>query len=247
MDGRCERMLALAEEYRLLQRLGTWEELRCATPLGFRPPFHPRAEVGTPCEPWLQRGAVHVLSRLLERSMHGLEWSAGSSTRWYLLRLGSLHSVEHEPTWANMVERQIRNELPDSLTRSWTFDRIPYDNISKWHDYVSVRLQRQKFSFISVDGRSRSKCLERVLTESLLEPGGLLLLDNSMRKQYSRVKARVDALGWPSVEFDSTRGRDRKGHRPVPDVATKIWCRSLHTSTKQVLTVVRRATNSSAI
>ncbi len=84
---RCDAMLRAAEEYGRLQRLGVWEQWRCARPLGARPEFHPPSEVGSPCEPWVARGAVHVLSRVLDSSMHGLEWSSGSSTRFYLQRL----------------------------------------------------------------------------------------------------------------------------------------------------------------
>jgi hypothetical protein len=44
---------------------------------------------------------------VLGGGMHGLEWSAGSSTRFDLLHLAGLHSVEHDPAWAAIVERQI--------------------------------------------------------------------------------------------------------------------------------------------
>ena len=190
-------------------------------------------------------------------------WSGprDSSTRWYLLRLGSLYSIEHDQQWADLVEQQIRDELPSALLRDWTFNRIPSEKATSsgrlgrrqnYSKYVKVQLRRRSFTFVSVDGRARSQCLHRVLDDSLVAPGGLLLLDNYRRPRYAHAVARADALGWPSVEFDSTRaiGLGRGGmrtHKPVPDVATKIWCRptraleEMGTRETNLVTVVRRS------
>lgn len=115
--GRCESMLKLARQYDREQRMGVWEETHCAQPIGSRPAWHNASEVGTTCEPWVHRGAVFVLSRLLDLSTHGLEWSVGSSTRFYLSRLASLHSIEHDALWARNVSETIRSGLPNRLTR----------------------------------------------------------------------------------------------------------------------------------
>ena len=156
----CAQMLAAARLYDRLQSLGYWEQLHCPRPLGYRPAFHPVQEVGSACEAWVHRGAQFVLGRVLGHDMHGLEWSAGSSTLFYLLHLASLHSVEHDPAWAAIVERQIRSELPRAATAAWRFDHVAANasfrgERSAFDAYVNVPLQRAKYDFVSVDGRAR--------------------------------------------------------------------------------------------
>ena len=226
-------MLA-ARLYDRLQSLGYWEQLHCPQPLGFRPSFHPVQEVGSACEAWVQRGAQFVLSRVLSGNMHGLEWSAGSSTRFYLLWLASLHSVEHDAGWAAIVERQIRTELPHAATAAWRFDRVAANASFRgerkaFQAYVNVPLQRAKYDFVSVDGRARGRCLDRVRVDRLVRRGGIVMLDNSKREKYAAARRAFDRMGWARVEFDSTaRTTHANGsvrHRPVPHVATTLWCR----------------------
>ena len=177
-ENTCAAMLAAARLYDRLQSLGYWEQLHCPQPLGFRPSFHPVQEVGSACEAWVQRGAQFVLSRVLSGNMHGLEWSAGSSTRFYLLWLASLHSVEHDAGWAAIVERQIRTELPHAATAAWRFDRVAANASFRgerkaFQAYVNVPLQRAKYDFVSVDGRARGRCLDRVRVDRLVGRGGM--------------------------------------------------------------------------
>jgi hypothetical protein len=101
--ARCSAIHWHAEQYERLRRLHSWEELQCSRPIGYRPRAHTAEHVGSPCEAWIHRGVQHVLSRVLEPSMHALEWSTGSSSRYYLHWVGSLHSVEHEKVWAQQV------------------------------------------------------------------------------------------------------------------------------------------------
>ena len=227
-------MLAAARLYDRLQSLGYWEQLHCPQPLGFRPSFHPVQEVGSACEAWVQRGAQFVLSRVLSGNMHGLEWSAGSSTRFYLLWLASLHSVEHDAGWAAIVERQIRTELPHAATAAWRFDRVAANASFRgerkaFQAYVNVPLQRAKYDFVSVDGRARGRCLDRVRVDRLVRRGGIVMLDNSKREKYAVARRAFDRMGWARVEFDSTaRTKHANGsvrHRPVPHMATTLWCR----------------------
>ena len=188
-------MLAAARLYDRLQSLGYWEQLHCPQPLGFRPSFHPVQEVGSACEAWVQRGAQFVLSRVLSGNMHGLEWSAGSSTRFYLLWLASLHSVEHDAGWAAIVERQIRTELPHAATAAWRFDRVAANASFRgerkaFQAYVNVPLQRAKYDFVSVDGRARGRCLDRVRVD--------------------RLRRAVPSIEWAGPAWSSTRPRGRR-------------------------------------
>ena len=60
----------------------------------FDVPRKPPHLQGTKCEPWIDRGVITVLDHILQPYMRGLEYGAGSSSRWLLARLGSLVSIE---------------------------------------------------------------------------------------------------------------------------------------------------------
>ena len=218
--------------YERLQKTNVWEELHCAHALGFRPRAHTPEHVGTPCEAWIHRGIQFVLSRLLSPSDHALEWSTGSSSRYYLLWVASLHSVEHDAAWAAEAGRRIRADLPAGAASRWRLDAIgnsstyrmgrSYDEPrSAFAKYVDVKLRRASYDFVSVDGRARSACLRRVWRERLVRPGGLLMLDNSVRPQYQKARKLFDTSpNWTLIEFSSA-GRG-KG---LDEVASALWCR----------------------
>src|SRR5919108_1783395 len=62
-----------------------------------------------PDHPWLDPAAIRYLEGALDRSMIGLEWGSGRSTRWFASRLKHLTSVEHDSSWHERVR--------DALTR----------------------------------------------------------------------------------------------------------------------------------
>ena len=229
--ARCSAIHWHAEQYERLRRLHSWEELQCSRPIGYRPRAHTAEHVGSPCEAWIHRGVQHVLSRVLEPSMHALEWSTGSSSRYYLHWVGSLHSVEHEKVWAQQVAAALAASLPADVLSRWKLDTVanstPYrsgmgldETFDAFAAYVGVRLDRESFDFVSVDGRARSACLRRVWNNNLVAPGGMLMLDNSMRPQYASARQPFDkSPNWTSIEFRSL------GIASLSEVGTTLWCR----------------------
>ena len=227
-QSRCAAMQMHAKAYERIRRAHSWEQLHCPTPIGSRMSTHVPEQVGTPCEAWIHRGIMHVLSRQLEPTMDALEWSTGSSTRYYLLWVRSLHSIEHDVAWAQQTEQRIRADLPADMTTRWHLDKVrnstPYilgrgldEPYSAFAAYVDAHLLHSSYDFVSVDGRARSACLRRVWHEQLVAPGGLLLLDNSMRPQYKAARQLFDdSPNWVSVEFNS---------EDIDQVASTLWCR----------------------
>jgi hypothetical protein len=163
--------------------------------------------------------------------MHALEWSTGSSSRYYLHWVGSLHSVEHEKVWAQQVATALAASLPADVLSRWKLDTVanstPYrsgmgldETFDAFAAYVGVRLDRESFDFVSVDGRARSACLRRVWNNNLVAPGGMLMLDNSMRPQYASARQPFDkSPNWTSIEFRSL------GIASLSEVGTTLWCR----------------------
>lgn len=234
LHPRCVALHRYARAYEEMISLGVWEEAHCPKPLGRRRANELPSEIGSACEPWIHRGIVFVLSKLLDEQSHALEWSTGSSSMWYLMRVASLQSIEHDRAWARRVSEFIKRNLSPQMVGRWQLDTItnstPFgadahqrpgvddEPLSAFREYVTAPLRRASYSFVSVDGRARSECLARVLREGLVEPGGLLLLDNSLRRAYRAARAPLDA-SWSRVEFNATR-------TVHPDAATALWCKN---------------------
>jgi hypothetical protein len=67
---------------------------------------------GTLCEPWIDRGVIFILDRLLHPSMRALEWGAGASSRWLLQRVGGLVSVEHDGAFFGALKEAAQGWPP---------------------------------------------------------------------------------------------------------------------------------------
>lgn len=60
--------------------------------------------------PWLTPVANSILNTYLKPTDYGFELGSGRSTLWLARRLGSLTSIEHNPKWADLVEKSIKAE-----------------------------------------------------------------------------------------------------------------------------------------
>mmetsp|Transcript_3178 Transcript_3178/g.6442 ORF Transcript_3178/g.6442 Transcript_3178/m.6442 type:complete len:301 (-) Transcript_3178:77-979(-) len=221
------------ERYRKLLQ---FEETICHNDLkvGSRPDFHPRGVVGTVCEPWLNRDIVSVLKRLLRPHMRVLEWSSGSSTITFLANVHSVLSVEHCKAWMAQVNATVNDKfmskLPIDMRPGWTAvvrecegcdgrcDIKHGDNLTEYVNYPVTHHtpQGKPFDFVSVDGRWRVRCFERVLdslktSDPLVNPcGGLIMLDNAERPWYSTLNTKIPPH-WKVLNYTNSFG------------ATTIW------------------------
>lgn len=184
-------------------RAKTISTLKCpnAQQVGGRPSSHTEEHVGNLCEPWMVRGAVMVLDHYLDPTMRGLEWSAGSSSLWALRRLQHLYSVEHVLPWASHLQKLALNQY-SQLSNKWTLVGVPCKDVTAgacarskqysggpgtdYTEYVLAPAKRFRpsfpFDYVLVDGRARSKCIDQVLREEMLNQNyGVLVLDNSDR------------------------------------------------------------------
>lgn len=222
-----ERLATAVSEVTELIRAGAYEMLVCPSRqyLGSRPNKHTQQRIGTLCEPWIQRGIVMVLNRVLRPSMLGVEWSAGSSSLWLLRKLALLHSVEHCGGWLDAISKVIEHETP-WLREKWHphpiakvctqarcgDDACGQEEGSEWDytDYITYGTRNilpehsKGFDFVSVDGRARDRVLQEAVSTNILKPYGILMLDNSERN-YNQ--AQTVPKHWPTVTFQNSIGK----------------------------------------
>ena len=215
----CEDFLNMPSE-KWMQLRSAYSGVRCDIHLGKRPPTHTLNLMGSTCEPWITRCAIGALDRILKPEMHGLEWSCGSGTLWYIQRLASLTSIEHDEQFFRECRERV-TQFGQSIEQRWTGKNVPfiekYENntatdeknslgiLEGYEKYVqqALHLDRKKFDFIVIDGRSRSACLRLIIRERLLKAlGGILVLDNAERDTYQDAIREVPSH-WPRYDFST--------------------------------------------
>lgn len=138
-------------------------------------------------KPWFKPDVVKYLSGLLQSDWTILETGCGGSTIWYAKRVAKVISFEHDPAWALKVQEYILSREIKNVTLHLDVN-YPKEGIKGF--------KKNKFDFISIDGRGRRKSIESSIP--YLKSGGYLLLDDSQRERYQNIFL-LDS--WSNVKF----------------------------------------------
>jgi hypothetical protein len=144
--------------------------------------------------PWWTYRAIDVVDAWLSAHPHPVrvfEYGAGASTLWLAQRADEVHSVEHDRAFADYfgpalaahhnvelhVVEAVRSANP--IITSAKEGQAGLD----FADYVAtIDKVGGTFALIVIDGRAREACITAALPR--LEPGGIIVLDNSRRHRY---------------------------------------------------------------
>jgi hypothetical protein len=141
--------------------------------------------------------AIFFLNNILKGNEIVFETGCGGSTIFYLERVQSLLSIEHESSWSEKLKRDKRIS---KYSKKWECDhrdlhRDKYNNTDDSPYLQRIReLPDNSFNMGSIDGRLRSQSL--IISANKIMSGGHLLLDNSDRISYSEGMQYLDELGW---------------------------------------------------
>lgn len=164
--------------------------------------------------PWLPFRLVDELGEILGPGSRVLEYGGGGSTLWFLDRGADVVTVEHHAGWAADLRKCVGSE-PGAGERWALLER---GNGDDWGAYVGAATEypRDHFDLVLVDGRHRVRCA--VAAAPHVRPGGLLLLDDVDRPEYSAAFrevpwARRDVVGFapakPSLGYTAVLTRPR--------------------------------------
>lgn len=189
----CEDFLGMPSTLWLKNSQHTdYDRLPCDVHIGLRPESHV-PYMGTTCQPWMTKCSIQALSRVMRPTMHGLEWSCGSGTLWYVQRLKTLTSIEHNSKYLQMCREGV-SRLGTNVARKWSgyhvfVNESVSDRQAQFQEYVNKPLEldgSKQYDLVVVDGRERVACIHLVLKHGLLRPeDGVLVLDNSERHHYA--------------------------------------------------------------
>ena len=149
--------------------------------------------------PWWTYGAIDAVEEWLagrDGDVRVFEWGSGASTIWLARRVASVRSVEHHGGFGTMIQEQL-TAWPTA--RLDIVEPVPSDSpmISSakeghgrldFTDYVRhIDTIDGPFGLIVIDGRAREACLTAALDR--LEPDGIIVFDNTLRRRYRRAIA----------------------------------------------------------
>lgn len=133
--------------------------------------------------PWLTESAIDFLTNFLEKKPDAkiLEFGAGASTIWFTQKSICLVSIEHDPTYYELVSQAIKEINGGNSTTLQLVPRPYYTICDAYPDNF--------FDLVLIDGRDRSRCL--LQAKRLVKPGGIIMLDNAERSWYQRAMSTL--------------------------------------------------------
>lgn len=171
-------------------------------------------------QPWMTYGAIDFLRRQARPELSVFEWGCGGSTLFLSGRVKRLSTVEHEPAWAEDVQkamsgqhgtawdlRVIEAEVASLKVSADPADPAAYRSaVGPWQCSSFKRYATSidvhgdgLFDWVLVDGRSRPACVMHGIPK--VRAGGLLLLDDAARPRYDWVHQEMGRLGWERFSF----------------------------------------------
>lgn len=183
-----------------------------------------------PDTPWTSPASIAIFEATLTKDMTAFEFGSGASTLFFARRVGRLISLEHDASWYNRVQQnlkaagvvnteyRLREPKPEveDHEEDLVMNGIPMKHTfaGPFRDYSSAigEFPDEHFDFVLVDGRARVDCIIRSIPK--LKKGGILVLDNSERERY-RMAFEV-LTKWPMI-FTTTGVTD-----------TSIWLKPVN-------------------
>lgn len=126
--------------------------------------------------PWFTYPALHFLRERVKSEWRILEFGAGMGTLWWSRQVREAVAIEHDVDWADRVADKCNARL--IRVRAGSAD-----------DYLRPALGSGVYSVVIVDGIFRAECL--AIAPSLLDNGGVIVLDDAQREEY---RSAVEAL-----------------------------------------------------
>lgn len=179
--------------------------------------------------PWWTYAAIEEVDTwLAERREPArvFEWGAGASTLWLADRAGSVHSIEHDRPFAELLRPRLPPTVRLDVVEAVPASRPRVRSGKEGHggldfaEYVAaIEATEGGFDLVVVDGRARADCLPRALPH--VRPSGLVVFDNSRRRRYRQA---IDA----AVRSGQVSERRRFGLTPTlpyPDQTSVLRAR----------------------
>jgi hypothetical protein len=136
-------------------------------------------QIRDPDYPALAPGAVKFIDAELTRRASPVvgEWGCGRSTLWFAKRCATLVSVEHDRNWRDVIASALQQRGAKHASI------VLAEMASPTYPDAIFSTGLDAFDLLLIDGRLRHECAD-VATKAI-KRGGIVVLDNSNRPEYS--------------------------------------------------------------
>ena len=139
--------------------------------------------------PWVTYSFIDFIKDRLNKQQKVFEYGSGSSTLFYAKRVSKVVSVEHDENWFN----KIVSSKPENADMIFT-------KLETGGEYSKkAALTGEQFDIIIVDGRDRVNCCKESI--HALSTQGVLVLDDSERKEYEEARTFLKEKGFKELSF----------------------------------------------
>jgi hypothetical protein len=140
--------------------------------------------------PWYTYPAISFLEERVAPEMRVLEFGSGLSTLWWARRVAHVTSIEHDPEWVAELESQLPANA-ELLVRP--------DDVDGKYARAGEAGSHAPYDIIVIDGRDRMNCA--ILSLDLLAPEGVILWDNSERRDGRLGRSALEERGFRHLKF----------------------------------------------
>jgi len=153
----------------------------------------PVAEDGSPL-PWLPYVVTEILKARLKPDMAVFEFGGGYSTRFFMTRVGTVTTVEHDASWCRKLQEQVDPNVS-----------VLFRDAVNLRAYASAITEADRsFDLVLVDGIARVESFSAALPA--LSSRGVILLDDSDRANYEACFVMARKSGFKALSL--------VGHKP---------------------------------
>jgi precorrin-6B methylase 2 len=151
--------------------------------------FNSRSSVGKNNEPlpWVTYPFIEFIRQRLKPEHVVFEFGSGNSTIFYSRYVKSITAVEHSREWYD----KISSQAPANAEIIFNAEEDDYPG--------SIKKTEKSYDIIIVDAVKRVECIEASV--NMLNEGGIIVLDDSDREEYSAGKEFLKNNGFNSIEF----------------------------------------------
>ena len=148
--------------------------------------------------PWFSYAAIEFLESFLRPSLKVFEYGGGGSTLFFARRVAHVSCLESSKEWAEKIRLVLnREKITNVDVQVHSYD--PNDAIAFAQSAYLLALQKKSPDVIVVDGYEEAVPLRPIcfqLAETLIKPGGIIIVDDSWRyadlREKNRAKRRIE-------------------------------------------------------
>jgi len=139
--------------------------------------------------PWVTYSYIDFIHERLSKQQTVFEYGTGYSTQYYAKHTNQVKAIEHDISWYNRLKAIVPDNV-EIIQRPLDYDGA----------YCRTPLSYGKqFHLVVVDGRDRINCCKQAI--HALTNDGVIVLDDSERKEYAAAVAFLKSSGFKQLKF----------------------------------------------